>query len=53
VSTRLFGNPKRSDIYNVLNNTWEMTGNTTIGRSGSQLISLGKRVFVLAGLYFK
>ena len=53
MSTRYDGNQTRSDIYNVINNSYKITGNTNIGRATSQLITLGNRVFVLAGRNFK
>ncbi len=42
-------NQTRSDIYNIETNTWEVTGNTNLGRAGAQLISIGSRVFAMGG----
>ena len=43
------GDQTRSDIYNILDNTWRSTGRTQIGRAMSQMVSSKTRVFVLAG----
>ncbi len=47
--TVYLNNQIRSDIYDVVRNTWEITGNTNIGRFASKVVALGSRVFALAG----
>ncbi len=32
-----------------MSNTWEITGNTNLGRASTQLVALGSRVFAVAG----
>ena len=40
----------RADIYDIVNNSWKITGQSNIGRALSVLVTLGSRVFVLAGM---
>ncbi len=49
VSTTPGGNEKRSDIYDLVNNTWNVTGSTVNPRAGTSLVALGKRVFAIGG----
>jgi hypothetical protein len=49
VSTTPGGDERRSDIYDIKNNTWKVTGSTVNPRAGTSLVALGKRVFAIGG----
>jgi hypothetical protein len=49
VSTTPGGDEKRSDIYDIINNVWNVTGSTVNARAGTSLVALGKRVFAIGG----
>ena len=44
-------NPYMASLYNVKENTWTSLGNTTYKRTGTSLVTLGERVFVIGGTY--
>ena len=49
VSTTHGGDERRSDIYDIINNVWNVTGSTVNARAGTSLVALGKRVFAIGG----
>ena len=49
VSTVHGGDERRSDIYDILTDTWNVTGSTVNPRAGTSLVTLGKRVFAIGG----
>ena len=49
LSTEPGANEKRADIFDILANTWTVTGSSLLPRAGSSLITLGQRVFVIGG----
>ncbi len=49
VATAPGGDERRSDMYNIATNTWNVTGSTVNARGRTSLVALGKRVFAIGG----
>ena len=49
LSTVPGGNEARADIYDIMANTWRVTGSSVYARAGASLVSLGNIVFVIGG----
>jgi N-acetylneuraminic acid mutarotase len=49
VSTIPGGDERRSDIYDIAKNVWNLTGSTVNARGGTSLVTLGQIVFAIGG----